>query len=216
MKVLIVVARRYNGHELWVTLGTLQERGHTFEVISTETTIADEVTLQRNIIERTINDVDPSEIKEFDALMIISGNMKDTELYWTHKRVLAYVDEVVRLDYPLAAICCSVPTIRAAVDGKKVSYYPLHRSRDILRQAGATLQNIAMTVDGKLVTAEHQMATQMWIEAFCGVLEGREPPKELTDSGFVPHGRERKPIPEIERLKPPEKRTPRRAPLYGG
>ena len=59
MKALVVCARRYNGHELWTTLGTLQEAGIEFEVTSTELTIADEVTHQKNVIERTMKDIDP-------------------------------------------------------------------------------------------------------------------------------------------------------------
>ena len=207
MKVLIVVAQRYNGHELWTTLGTLQERGHEFEVISTQTRIVDEVTGQPNIIKRTLDDV-PS-IEGFEALMFVSGNMADTEAYWKDKRTLTYVEQAIEMDIPLAAICCSVPTIRHAARGKKVSLFPLVRSKEILAQAGAILQTVAITVDGTLVTAEHQMATQMWAETFCDILEGKEPEIVLHDSGFEPKGNERKPIPELEYLKDVINRTGR-------
>ena len=33
MKVLVVCARRYNGHELWTFLGVLQEAEIEFEVV---------------------------------------------------------------------------------------------------------------------------------------------------------------------------------------
>ncbi len=88
MKTLVVVARRYNGHELWTALGVMQEAGHEFEVISTSTRIQDEVTGQQNIIERTIDEVEPQELGDFDGLMFVSGNMKDTELYWNLPRTL--------------------------------------------------------------------------------------------------------------------------------
>ncbi len=202
MKVLIVVARRYNGHELWTALGILNEAGIEFEVISTETLIKDEVTFQENTIERTIDDVDPEELYNYDGLMIISGNMADTELYWTHPRVLSYV-EIMNTDYkPIGAICCSVPTIRNAADGKKVSYYPLIRSKEHLVNAGAIPQTISITVDGNLVTAEHQMQTQTWAEEYVRMLKGEKSELNLVDSGFVPTGlTERALHPRLERLR---------------
>lgn len=202
MKVLIVVARRYNGHELWTTLGILQEAGLEFEVISSQTLISDEVTHQPNSIERTIDDVHPDELENFDGLMFISGNMQDTETYWDHPRVLSYVDKAKELDIVLAAICCSVPTIRNAAEGKKVSFFPLVRSKFRLEQAGAICQSISITVDGKLVTAEHQMATQVWAESFTEVLKNEPLSLVLQDSGFDPVGRtERKLHPRLERLR---------------
>lgn len=202
MKVLIVVAKRYNGHELWTTLGILQEADIGFEVISSQTLISDEITHQPNSIERTIDDVHPDEIANFEGLMIISGNMKDTEAYWDHPRVLEYVDMAHKLDIVLAAICCSVPTIRNAAKDKRVSFYPLVRSRFRLEQAGAICATVSITVDGNLVTAEHQMATQLWAESFVQVLKKEPLSLELKDSGFVPTGRtERKLHPRLERLR---------------
>lgn len=197
----MVCARRYNGHELWTALGVLQEAGVEFELISSSTFIQDEVTNQPNRITRTIDNVDPSEVSTYDGLMYVSGNMKDTEAYWHNKRTLAYVSEAHKRDMPIAAICCSVPTIRGAAFGKRVSFFPLVRSRELLSRAGAILQTVACTVDGKLVTAEHQMASQMWAEAFVSVLNGGNGGINLTDSGYTPKGRERMPIPELEKLK---------------
>jgi len=193
-RVLVVCARRYNGHELWTALGVMQRAGHTFEVISSDTDIEDEVTGQRNTIERTIHDVDPSEMESFDGLMIVSGNMADTEAYWSNKTVLGYVDAAEADQKQIAAVCCSVPTVRYAAKGKKVSFFPLVRSRQILKEAGAILQTVALTVDQNLATAEHQMATQMWANAFSKMLNGEDPEVNLVDSGYIPRGRPRKPI----------------------
>jgi putative intracellular protease/amidase len=206
--VLVVVARQYNGHELWTSLGVLQQRGHTFEVISTETLISDEVTGQRTRIKRTLDDV--LSLNGFGALMFVSGNMADTEAYWHDSRTLAYVEEAYLAHLPIAAICCSVPTIRAAAKGKNVSFFPLVRSRSLLEEAGAILSTLTYCVDGNLVTAEHQMATQMWAEAFCDILEGKKHSIDLVDSGYVPRGHERKPIPGLEHLKEVAKKTGKR------
>lgn len=202
MKVLIVVAQRYNGHELWTTLGILQQAGIDFEVISRSTNISDEVTRQRNILERTIDDVSVEEIQEYDGFMVISGNMSDTESYWDDSKVLSFVKTAEENNLAIAAICCSVPTIREIAKGKVVSYYPLIRSAARLSDAGAVLSNITISVDGKLVTAEHQMATQKWATAFVDILNGKEVDLGLQESGFTPQGhRERKLHPRLERLR---------------
>ena len=201
MKVLVVCARRYNGHELWTALGVMRERDIDFEVISTANVVFDEVTYQPNKLTRTIDDVEPDELSEFDGLMIVSGNMADTELYWHHKTVLEYVRQADKQEKPIAAICCSVPTIREAARGKKVSFFPLVRSRELLSNAGAILQTVALSVDERLVTAEHQMASQMWANAYSDVMHGIDHEVKLVDSGYVPKGRERKPIPIVEKIK---------------
>lgn len=198
---MIVCARRYNGHELWTAFGVLKERGHTFDVISTDYVIQDEITLKPNRIKLTVNDVDHFDGDKYDAFMIVSGNMADTEAYWKHPKVLTYIKEANELGKPIAAICCSVPTIREAAKDKHVSFFPLIRSRELLTNAGAILNTTALTRDQNLVTAEHQMATEMWAEEFCGLMEGLPPKYNLQDSGFVPKGRERKPIPAVENIR---------------
>ncbi len=205
MKVLVICAQRYNGHELWTFLGVLQEAGLEFEVISTATLIEDEITYQPNIIERTLDDV--QNIDEFDGIAFVSGNMKDTEKYWDDPRTLGYVRQAQARDIPIAAICCSVPTIREATNGKKVSYFPLIRSTERLVNAGAIPQTVSITVDGKIVTAENQMGTQMWAEAFVRVLNGEEVDLGLIDTHWMPGGREKKPDPDLQRLREISKRT---------
>lgn len=201
--ILVVCARRYNGHELWTALGVIKERKHTFELISTDYIIQDEITMRPNKIKRIIDEVDPAEMTQgkYDAFMIVSGNMADTEAYWKHPRVLDYINRANEREVPIAAICCSVPTVRVAAKDKKVSFFPLVRSRQLLTEAGAILQTVALTVDKNLVTAEHQMASQMWAEEFCNMIEGKEKEYNFTDSGYIPKGRERMPIPEVEALR---------------
>lgn len=201
--ILVVCARRYNGHELWTALGVIRERGHTFELISTDYIIQDEITMRPNKIKRIIDEVDPDEILEgkFDAFMIVSGNMADTEAYWKHDRVLKYISTANANGLPIAAICCSVPTVRQVAKDKQVSFFPLVRSRKLLTEAGAILRTVALTRDQNLVTAEHQMASQMWAEEFCNLIEGKPTQYDLQDSGYVPKGRERMPIPVVEEIR---------------
>jgi putative intracellular protease/amidase len=208
--ILVVCARQYNGHELWTALGVIKQRHHTFELISTDYIIQDEISMRPNKIKRIIDEVSPDEISEgkFDAFMIVSGNMADTEAYWKHDRVLEYVERANADNKPIAAVCCSVPTVRGAAENKHVSFFPLVRSRELLERAGAILETVALTRDKNLVTAEHQMASQMWAEEFCNLIEGKEVEYKFSDSGYVPKGRERMPIPEVEALRQKMGRPP--------
>ncbi len=207
--ILVVCARRYNGHELWTALGVIRKRGHTFELFSTDYVIQDEITMVPNRIQRTLDDLDPNEVfTNFDAFMVVSGNMADTEAYWNDQRVLTLIDNANKYQLPIAAICCSVPTIRKVASGKKVSFFPLIRSRELLKNEGAILQTVALTSDHNLVTAEHQMATQMWAEDFCNMIESKPPQYVLNESNYVPKGRERMPIKEVEDLRIKMNRKP--------
>lgn len=198
--VLVLCARRYNGHELWTALGVIQRRGHTFDLISTDYVIQDEITMQPNKIKQLLYDTE-YESEKYDGFMIVSGNMKDTEAYWHDDHVLKLFRQAESVNHPIAAICCSVPTAREVAAGKKVSFFPLVRSRYLLEQAGAILTTVALTRDQNLVTAEHQMASQMWAEEFCNMLEGKPAEYTFTDSKWTPKGRERMPIPEVEDLR---------------
>jgi len=195
--LLVICAKRYNGHELWTLLGVLQERGHTFEVVSQATLIRDELTLRPNTIKRVVHDVPLDEHADFDAICVVSGNMADTEAYWEDKHVQALLKVFRDNDKVCAAICCSVPTLAPICKDVKVSFFPLMRSRDHLRWHGAILQNTSLTVDGKTITAENQMITQMWAEEICNVLEGKPVEHKFEDSGFVPKGSERRMPPEV-------------------
>jgi putative intracellular protease/amidase len=181
----------------------MKERGHTFDLISTDYVIQDEITMRPNRIKSLTIDTDPEIMRtdKYNGFMIVSGNMLDTEAYWNDGRVLHLIQVANAVGKPIAAICCSVPTVRFAAANKRVSFFPLVRSRALLQEAGAILQSVALTRDQNLVTAEHQMATQMWAEEFCNMLEGKEPQYVLQDSGWTPKGNERMPIPILEEMK---------------
>lgn len=190
MKVLVICAKRYNGHELWSLLGILVERNVQFEVVSQETLIRDELTLQPNTIDRTVYQVAPDQqtLDAFDGIIVVSGNMDDTEAYWTDNHVISLLEAFRASDKTVAAICCSVPTLAPVCRDVKVSYFPLVRSKQRLLKFGAILEPVSLTVDGKTITAENQMMTQMWATEICNVLEGKDPQFVLRPSGYTPKG----------------------------
>lgn len=194
--LLIICAKRFNGHELFTLLGIIQKRGHSFEVVSQDTLIKNELTLRPNTIQRKVWDVDPrAELDKFDAVVVVSGNMSDTEAYWSDDHVTKILQTFREGNKLCAAICCSVPTLAPICAGVKVSFFPLMRSRDRLRRHKAILQTTSLTVDkqyGGTITAENQMMSWMWAEEICNHLEGKEPQHVFHDSGFVPKSSERR------------------------
>lgn len=208
LRVLIVASRRFNSTELFGTISTLKTSGIKFDIasVSKDMLIFDEKTYKPARVNLWIDSVDPRTApSRYDGLVFVSGNMKDTESHWDNSRVLHLVDAFNQKSKPIAAICCSVPSIRGAAYQKKVSFYPLVRARVLLEKAGAILENVAVTADQNLVTAEHEVATKEWMEAFVYLLKTGKPPViNLRDSGFQP-GKDKgfpyKKIPELEAIK---------------
>jgi putative intracellular protease/amidase len=199
-KVLIVCAKRYNGHELFTLLGILQKRGHQFEVVSQDKLIRDELTLKPNTIERTVWETNPpEEVQRNDGIIVVSGNMSDTEAYWKDEHVISLLKAFKDSKRLVAAICCSVPTLAPVAKDAHVSYYPLLRSRDRLKLFGAILETVSVSVDQehRMVTAENQMMSHTWAHEICNMLEGQPPTLTFTDSGWTPKGSERMMAPEV-------------------
>lgn len=200
MRVLVICSKRYNGHELWTLLGMLQNAGHTFEVVSTEPIIRDELTLRPNKIDHLVTDILPRDVGDFSGISVVSGNMEDTEAYWTDPHVGMLLQEFRVRDKVISAICCSVPTLGPIIRGIKVSFFPLVRSRLRLEKFGAILRNVSLTVDKKTITAENQMITEMWAEEIIQCLANKDPLYSFVDSGYVPKGRPRRMPQEVQKF----------------
>lgn len=192
-RLLVACAKRYNGHELWTLLGVLQKRGHSFEVVSQEKLIRDELTLRPNILDRTLYEVSPEETNAFDAMLVVSGNMDDTEAYWTDTHMVQLLQAFKEAGKVLGAICCSVPTLGPVAKDVHVSYFPLVRSKHRLLRFGAILETVSVTVDAeaKTVTAENQMMTEIWGHEISNMLEGLPPTITFQASNFTPKGSHR-------------------------
>jgi putative intracellular protease/amidase len=178
-------------------LAALQDRGHEYELVSSDTVIVDEKGRKAFRIKRTWNDVDPDEV--FDGIAVVSGHPGDTGKLWKDTKVHRLVASMN--GSPVAAICAAVPSIRGIAEGHKVAAYPLVEAKRLLRDAGAIVTTLSICVDGKLVTAEHQGRAKQWANYFCDLLEGIDVDFPYVDSGYSPTGKPRRPIPEVERLR---------------
>lgn len=174
MKVLIVIAHHYNGNELWTTLGVLKRKSIRYFIISRKKEISDEITGFTVFAHDVIENFSLKNLKDFKAVIFIGGAVVDTEKYWYDEDVQTLVTEAMKLNLLLAGICGSVPIIRKAAKGKKVSLFPLIRTKEILRRAGAILTTQSLTIEPNLITAENQMVTQTWIECIVKTLYGED------------------------------------------
>lgn len=200
VKQLVICAKRYNGHELWTLLRRFQVHGIEFEVLSSQNVIRDELTLQPNTIARTLDDVTPDIMEEFDGVSVVSGNMKDTEAYWDDKRVIGILQRAKALNKVVSAICCSVPTLACVAKGVRVSPFPLVRNKQRLVRHGAILEAVSICVDEehRVVTAENQMMTYLWADCIAAMLQGRTLDLNFTPTGYAENFKGKTP----RRLKP--------------
>lgn len=175
-KQLVICAKRYNGHELWTLLKRFHVHEIDFEVLSSQHVIRDELTLQPNTIARTLDEVTPEIMHEFDGVSVVSGNMKDTEAYWTDERVLGILRKAKELKKVVSAICCSVPTLAVVAKGVQVTPFPLIRNKQRLLNHGAILVPVSICVDQahRVVTAENQMMSYLWGDCIAKMLKGEE------------------------------------------
>jgi len=174
MRALIIVSARFNPQELWGCLKTLKNHEITFDVYSLENPIRNEKTGDRFNITGLVADIDMKRLNKYDGLYIISGAFLETKDYWWHDKTRRIVEWFNEKEKMLAAICCATPTIRYAAEGKKVSYYHMIDTEDLLGGFYAILTDASLTVDGNLVTAEHQQVTVQWTEAGIAIMKGEE------------------------------------------
>lgn len=194
--VLVLVAQRYNGNELWPILKALKAEGHTWVTAAFQDVIQDEKTLRAYRTNTTIEAI--SSYDPYDALVFISGNPKDTEAHWKDSKCNNLVKKANTKGHPLAAICAAVPSLGPAINGVRVSSFPLRRVREALVEAGAIIQEESLYTDRNVVTAENEAMAGMWAANFCALLKGEPPKHVLHPSSFKRKLRERRPIPAIE------------------
>lgn len=202
LKVLICVSKRYNSCEFWITLGYLQKQKIEYHILSQDLTISNESGQQRFKVQGLVKDYPIEDLKNYAALIFISGNPQDTEIYWHDPHVEALVAMAIKLDIVIAAICAAVPAIRLAVRNKNVAHFPLQRATELLRVAGANITFKSFEVDGKIITAENAFVTLKWVQAIADVLRGltaKVPTRSVGDITLRDR-RNRKPNPEIARL----------------
>jgi putative intracellular protease/amidase len=196
--ILFICNPHFNPKEFWTTFKTLKRRGHKFRVASFMPVIHEEYDSNHTYKPDLLIEEVASE--DYDALIMTSGEPRLSKKLWTDLDVHRVVTQL-KANSPIAATCSAVPAIRYVAEGKHVSVFPLQEARDLITKAGGILSRTSVTVDGFLITSENEMMADTWSSLFCDFLEGKEALNPLSPSPFKRKLNERKPVPEIERLK---------------
>jgi putative intracellular protease/amidase len=198
-RVLVIVAQLYNANELWPMLKTLQQSGHEWFTAATESVIIDERTRKPYRVNELLKNI--RDVSQYQGIAFVSGEPKSTYAHWSDKYCHAIVEEAMEHEAAFAGICASVPALWKAIDGVKVSAFPLRVVLGELTGLGAIYRNVSLTVDKKVSTAENEAMALMWAKNFIALLEGREPEYLLHQSPFKRKGRPMRKDPAIEYLK---------------
>lgn len=185
---LVVCNERFNGKELWTLLATLHRYGHTFDVVSTVLSVFDEETGEPFTLSKRVDEVTVDDIPRYDVLCIVSGHIPHTKAYWKHRHLQKLVGGIKARNGVLAAICCAVPSLGRALEGHRVSCFPMADCLHQLGYNGAEFTNVSLTVDRKVITGEYPPIAEMWAEEICAALVGRPPIYNLQPSSFKRKG----------------------------
>jgi len=164
VKILIITPHRYNKIEFWGIIDALKKNDIEMDIRAVNLFISDEQKTELFKIEKKLTD--PIDTKDYSGLIISSGHPKDTKYLCYDRTVEWLVREMYSQGKVLAAICSSVPALRYVVAHKTVSVFPLDENISLLQLAGATISSRTVTVDGNLVTAEFDAATEVWMREF--------------------------------------------------
>lgn len=197
LPVLIVCAKIYNGKELWSAIKVLQEHNRTFVITSHERVITEEQTSKRNLISIPIYDVVQ---KDYSGLLVISGPLPIVKFFWKDTSLIFLISSFHQVDKPVGAICCAAPCMSYISQDEEMSSYPYAECREWISINGAIPSGKVITISGKKVTAENEMAATTWAEIFCKLLNGEEVEDTYVASGFDGAQRKRKLDPEIAKF----------------
>ncbi|GAA2419690.1 type 1 glutamine amidotransferase domain-containing protein [Mycolicibacterium llatzerense] len=139
---------------LSVTAGEIQARNHDLEPAG-------------NIaVDRTVSEV---RVDAFDALILPGGTVNPDKLRLDGTAV-AFVGDFVRSGKPVAAICHGPWTLVEAdvVRGRRLTSYPSIRTD--LRNAGATVVDQTVCIDGNLITSRSPADLPAFCEAITEAL----------------------------------------------
>lgn len=156
IRVLVITSWAYNPYEFWSVLKTIRQQGWEFTVISTDSIIEEEQTRNERFKVRTIKEFEIDEIKDYSAVVFVSGNLVTTEKFYFNQKAREIVLEFNRQGKVIAAMCAIVPVIRYVLDGKRVSAFPSLKIFSLLKREGAIVTSNSLEIDGNIITIQHE------------------------------------------------------------
>ena len=210
---LIILPKRFNGHELFVLLKVLKDHDIKFMLLS-----QDEVAVEEEGVftpggfriktHGIVFNFPVDELIKYSALIFVSGDLNDLEEYWNSNHITNLVKKAVDLNIVIGAVCVSIMNIHSILKGRKSTSYESLNFIERLVNTGATYVPLSVVIDGKLVTGENTLSTQNWAETIVSLILGKNPELNLqTEVGNITHRKRkaRKAIPALERLHRSEK-----------
>jgi protease I len=173
-KILMIATDGYEDSELLEPRRILKERGAEVVLASLE---AGEIAGDKEAkvrVDRTIGEVDAA---DFDAL-VLPGGTKNPDKLRMDERVVATIRAFAEAGKPVAAICHG-PWLLVEADvvrGRTVTGWPSIRTD--LRNAGATVIDQEVAIDGNIVTSRKPEDIPAFTEAVIILYEKADAPLE--------------------------------------
>lgn len=173
-RILIIATDGYEDSELLEPRRILRERGAEVIVASLETGEIEGDKEARVEVDRTIDQV---EAGDYDAL-VLPGGTKNPDKLRMDERVIATIRAFAEAGKPVAAICHGPWLLIEAdiVRGRTVTSWPSIRTD--LRNAGATVLDQEVVIDGNIVTSRQPEDIPAFTEALIVLYEKADAPLE--------------------------------------
>lgn len=160
-KVLVIVPEESNRMELLLSLRRLAEADIAYTLISPVARFRIEKESNLFLADSTLDDFSGG---KFDALILISGHPNYTKSMFEHGTTKDLVKEYNEQGKTVATICSSVICLQDICEGKRLAAFQLDDIVNLMKSKGAILTGATLEVDGNIVTAANEMATDIWIE----------------------------------------------------
>lgn len=159
LKVALVIApEAFRDEELFVPKARFEAEGAETVVVSTKVGEASGMLGGKAMAESTIKELKSDSL----SAIVVVGGMGSPEHLWGNKELHQILQEHVKADKPIAAICLSGAALANAgvLTGKKATVWECPESLEALQSGRANYINEPVVQDGKIITANGPEAAE--------------------------------------------------------
>ena len=178
-KILFIIgSKNFRDEEYFIPFEILQKEG---AIITTASSIKGEIIGVEGGEARSTLTLEEIVVKDFDVIVFVGGDGADE--YFENNNAHKIVGETIAKHKILAAICIA-PVILAkagALRGKKATVWSSLMNKSgakVLKEAGCTVEEKRVVVDGKIITADGPAVVKEFTEAIINVLLNKEDEKK--------------------------------------
>jgi protease I len=169
-RILMVIAPKdFRDEELLAPRTAFQAVDWPVDTVSTQTGTAIGMLGATETITQTLDTVDPTEYRA----VVVVGGMGSIEYLWHNKTLHSILNVINTQGGVIAGICLSaaVPALAGLAKGKQLTVYETPESVAAITNNGGTYTNEALTVDGRLITANGPEAAEAFGAAIVSALQ---------------------------------------------